>query len=57
MWVRLIALCNRGRRQQVSEEPLASYAEPLPTEDRMRKMRIGQVKLTYIDGRMANAGC
>ena len=54
MWVRLIALCNRGRSCQASAEPLASYAEPQPTEDRMRKMRIGQVKLTYLDGRGAN---
>lgn len=30
-------MCNRGRSCQASAEPLASYAEPPPTEGRMPK--------------------
>ena len=36
MWVRSIALCNRGRSCQASAEPLASYAEPQPTEEQSK---------------------
>ena len=33
-------MCNRGRSCQASAEPLASYAEPPPTEEQSKPMAL-----------------